>query len=158
MLLYHGSNLVISNPRIIESRRFLDFGTGFYLTSDLDQAKKWSIRTKERTNEGDSLVSVFEVENSDISKLNLLAFKTADVKWLKYVAKNRTESFSDNYDIVYGPVANDQTMRVISNYIKGYYNEKIALELLLPQKLKDQYVFKNERALSILKFKEAIIV
>ena len=54
MLLYHGSNLVISNPRIIESRRFLDFGTGFYLTSDLDQAKKWSIRTKERTNEGDS--------------------------------------------------------------------------------------------------------
>ncbi len=158
MLLYHGSNLVISKPRIIESRRFLDFGAGFYLTSDFEQAKKWAIRTKERTNEGDSLVSVFEVEDSGISKLNLLVFKTADVNWLKYVAKNRTEYFSDNYDIVYGPVANDQTMRVISNYIKGYYNEKIALELLLPQKLKDQYVFKNERALSILKFKEAIIV
>ncbi len=158
MLLYHGSNLLISKPRIIESRRFLDFGVGFYLTSDFEQAKKWAIRTKERTNEGDSLVSVFEVEDSGISKLNLLVFKTADVNWLKYVAKNRTEYFSDNYDIVYGPVANDQTMRVISNYIKGYYNEKIALELLLPQKLKDQYVFKNERALSILKFKEAIIV
>ncbi len=32
MKLYHGSNVTVKNPRIIESKRALDFGNGFYLT------------------------------------------------------------------------------------------------------------------------------
>ncbi|WP_347709018.1 DUF3990 domain-containing protein [Enterococcus cecorum] len=34
MLLYHGSNLVVSSPRLVEQNRFLDFGPGFYTTSN----------------------------------------------------------------------------------------------------------------------------
>ena len=56
--------------------------------------------------------------------------------------------------IVAGPVANDQAIRTVNNYLKGYFTEDIAIQLLLPQKLKDQYVFKTEKALSILKFNE----
>ena len=40
MILYHGSNVEVKNPKIIQSKRLLDFGTGFYLTSDYEQAKK----------------------------------------------------------------------------------------------------------------------
>ncbi len=39
MKLYHGSNVIVQNPRIIESDRNLDFGKGFYLITDLEQAK-----------------------------------------------------------------------------------------------------------------------
>ena len=41
MKLYHGSNVIVQNPRIIESDRNLDFGKGFYLITDLEQAKIW---------------------------------------------------------------------------------------------------------------------
>ncbi|MCI8639642.1 MAG: DUF3990 domain-containing protein [Coprococcus sp.] len=56
------------------------------------------------------------------------------------------------YDIVIGPVANDQAIRTVNNYLKGYFPEDIAIRLLLPQKLKDQYAFKTNKALTILKF------
>ena len=38
MVLYHGSNIEVKEPKIIKSKRLLDFGTGFYLTSDYEQA------------------------------------------------------------------------------------------------------------------------
>ena len=52
MKLYHGSNLEIKNPQILESDRKLDFGTGFYLTSSYEQAEKWAILTAKRRGEG----------------------------------------------------------------------------------------------------------
>ncbi|MCD8124458.1 MAG: DUF3990 domain-containing protein [Lachnospiraceae bacterium] len=45
MILYYGSNVEVKTPRIIPSKRLLDFGTGFYLTSDYGQAKRWAERT-----------------------------------------------------------------------------------------------------------------
>ena len=48
MILYHGSNVEVKNPQIIDSNRALDFGKGFYLTSDVEQAKRWAVLTTER--------------------------------------------------------------------------------------------------------------
>lgn len=45
MILYHGSNVEVKSPQIIKSRKLLDFGAGFYLTSDYEQAEKWAVRT-----------------------------------------------------------------------------------------------------------------
>ena len=58
--------------------------------------------------------------------------------------------------IIIGPVANDQAIRTVNDYLNGYFPEDIAIRLLLPQKLKDQYAFKTEAALSRLRFKEAL--
>jgi hypothetical protein len=49
---------------------------------------------------------------------------------------------------------NDQTIRTVNNYIKSYFPESVAIELLLPQKLKDQYAFRTNRAIDTLKFVE----
>lgn len=38
MLLYHGSNIIVEKPKMIQSNRFLDFGTGFYTTTNYKQA------------------------------------------------------------------------------------------------------------------------
>lgn len=59
MLLYHGSNVTVEKPNIIQSERTLDFGTGFYLTTDFEQAKRWAILTTSRKKEGIPTVNVF---------------------------------------------------------------------------------------------------
>lgn len=156
MILYHGSNVEVKEPKIIKSKRLLDFGTGFYLTSDYQQAEKWAVRTTSRREVGTPIISVFSVEECELEELKILTFGEANKEWLQYIANNRTDKMArDFYDIVIGPVANDQAIRTVNNYLKGYFNEDIAIQLLLPQKLKDQYNFKTEKALSRLNFNEA---
>lgn len=125
MILYHGSNLEVKEPRIIKSKRLLDFGTGFYLTSDYGQAEKWALRTTSRREEGVPTITVFSFDENLLSELNVLSFEGADKEWLRYVSLNRTDKTAeDSYDIVMGPVA------------------------------KDQLVFKTEKALAMLKYNE----
>ena len=159
MILYHGSNVVVKEPQIIKSKRLLDFGTAFYLTSDFEQAKKWAVRTAARRAEGVPTISVFSINENEIEKLHSLTFAGADKEWLRYISLNRTDkSAQDSYDLVIGPVANDQAIRTVNNYLKGYFDEDIAIKLLLPQNLKDQYAFKTEKSLSILEFREVKFV
>lgn len=61
MKLYHGSNVEIRNPKILESDRKLDFGTGFYLTTSYEQAEKWAVLTAKRRNYGKPFISVFDM-------------------------------------------------------------------------------------------------
>jgi len=115
MRLYHGSNVVVERPRIIKSDRRLDFGTGFYTTSDFEQAKRWADLKFKRCEEGAPIVSVYEIDMAEIENINFIRFESADKDWLRYVSKNRKdEDYADSYDMVIGPVANDRTMPVIS--------------------------------------------
>ena len=43
-MVYHGTTEIIEKPDVAHSKRYLDFGKGFYLTTYEDQAKKWAIR------------------------------------------------------------------------------------------------------------------
>lgn len=158
MILYHGSNVAVEAPKLLTPDRKLDFGTGFYLTSSMAQAMRWAELTVLRRKMGKPAISCFTVAEEKINALNTLRFTGADASWLKYTARNRMEpGADDDYDIVIGPVANDRTMPVISAYYAGIYDEAETLKRLLPQKLKDQYAFKTERAIALLAFKEVIM-
>lgn len=155
MILYHGSNLEVKEPKIIKSKRLLDFGTGFYLTTDYEQAKKWALRTTSRREEGTPTITVFSFDENELEKLDVFTFEGPNKEWLRYISANRTDKAAgDSYDIVMGPVANDQAIRTVNNYLKGYFDEEIAIQLLLPQNLKDQVVFKTKKALDMLKYNE----
>lgn len=159
MKLYHGSNIIVDKPKILESERTLDFGKGFYLTTDFEQAKKWAILTANRRGNGKPIVSVYEFREQDFNKLSVLEFNTANEEWLDFVTKNRKNQYiPEKWDVIIGPVANDNTMPVISIYLDGTITKEMAIRLLLPQKLKDQYTFKSEDSLRILKFMEGIEV
>ena len=157
MKLYHGSNVQVREPKILESVRTLDFGTGFYLTSDYEQAKKWAILKQKRNNSGAALISVFEIDENVFKELSTLKFNEPNIEWLNFVCNNRKNiKIENNYDFIIGPVANDNTMPVINWYLQGRYDEQDALKRLMPQKLKNQYVCKTEKAISKLKYKEVI--
>lgn len=151
MILFHGSNVEVAQPKIIISNRTLDFGAGFYTTSDENQAIKWAKLQTLRRNSGIPTVSIFELNDDILSQLSVLRFEYANKEWLNYVVENRKGTYSGKkYDIVIGPVANDNTMPVINNYMSGIINEETALILLKPQKLSDQYAFLTYKGLQIL--------
>lgn len=157
MKLYHGSNIVVEKPKILSPDRRLDFGTGFYLTSSYEQAERWAFLTVKRRGEGKPVITSYEFDEKALSSLKVTRFEGASAEWLKFVANNRNiKDFMDESDIVIGPVANDRTMPVIKLYFAGIYDEDETIKRLLPQKLKDQYAFKSEKALKPLVLSEVI--
>lgn len=157
MFLYHGSNMVVSNPQILVSDRRLDFGEGFYLTSSLEQAERWAQLTTERRGVGQPTLNVYTFDESALSTLNVLRFAKANKKWLDYVVANRENRLGvQKWDLVIGPVANDRTMPVIRLFLAKVYTAAETLRRLLPQNLHDQYTFKTSTALEHLMYKESI--
>ena len=157
MKLYHGSNIAVMQPQILISDRKLDFGTGFYLKSSLEQAERWAELTADRRGSGKPTISVYEFDETKLSELKILRFEKANKKWLEFVVANRDNTIDDQkWDMIIGPVANDRTMPVIRLFIAKVYTATEALRRLLPQKLHDQYTFKTQTALQFLKFQEFI--
>jgi hypothetical protein len=157
MILYHGSNVEVKEPILLKVQRELDFGKGFYTTSDLEQAARWAWRTAKRRGESNAFVTVYEVNEDELKNIRLLSFDSPNVEWLNFVVKNRKgEYIAGNWDIISGPVADDQTAQVIDLYLEGAYDEEEAIRRFLTQRLKDQYAFKTNEALKLLIFKEVI--
>ena len=141
------------------SARALDFGCAFYLTSDFEQESRWARTAVLRRGDGRPVVSIYEFDETASSDLRVLRFEEPNADWLKYVTGNRTGLAGDtDYDIVTGPVANDNTMPVLNLYFKGAYSEEEALRRLLPQRLKDQFAMKSDVALACLSFLEGRVV
>lgn len=159
MILYHGSNIEVREPQLLKIQRELDFGKGFYTTSDLAQAANWAQRTAKRRGSGRPIVSVYEIDDVALDSLKVLRFDSAGVEWLRYVAANRRGiAASEDWDMVIGPVANDQTMPTIALFLDGFYDEDETIKRLLPQNLKDQYTFKTAKALVLLRCTEVIVL
>ena len=156
MILYHGSNLEVREPHLLKIQRDLDFGKGFYTTSDFDQAMSWAKRTARIRGAGNPCVSCYEINAAELRSLKTLRFEKADQRWLDFISANRKGTApQNNWDLVIGPVANDQTFPTILLYLDGFIDAESAIKRLLTQKLKDQYTFKSESAISLLEFIEA---
>ena len=50
MICYHDSDVIVDSPRILDAKRPLDFGGGFYTTTSEIQAKNWAIKVSYRNN------------------------------------------------------------------------------------------------------------
>jgi len=154
MLLYHGSNLTVEQPRLIGQTRGLDFGSGFYLTTSEFQAARFSEIVVNRKKQGIATVSVYDFDSATAEKtLAIRRFVKADAEWLRFVADNRLNTYSGEvYDIVIGAVANDAVMPTIQAFLGGFINEEAALITLKTSKLVDQVCIKSEKALALLRF------
>ena len=158
MILYHGSNVEVRQPKLLKNQRPLDFGPGFYTTSDIGQASAWAERTARIRKSGKPVVSAYEIDCDDLrTNLKVLSFDSANKEWLRFVATNRRRLMEGgDWDVVCGPVANDQTMPTLMLFLDGFLSEDEAIARLLPQKLKDQFAFKTADALAALRFTEVV--
>ena len=150
MILYHGSNVAVPEPKILPNLRALDFGSGFYLTSNFHQAEKWAKLVFKRRQQGQAIINVYEFDEVKAQHLKVLHFPTANGDWLDFVVSNRKGLAKFDYDIVIGAVADDATLPVIDDYMDGRYTKEEAVRRLLPQNLTDQYAFCSAASLTCL--------
>jgi hypothetical protein len=155
MILYHGSNMVVEQPRLIKQNRFLDFGFGFYTTTNRTQAENFAVKVTERRKEGVATLNIYEIdEKTAFEQCKLLAFDGPDEKWLDFVAANRRgEAQPEQYDLIYGAVANDNVYRTLALYMAGVLTKEQTLDGLKIRELYNQLVFATEKSLKYVQFK-----
>lgn len=154
MILYHGSNVTVSEPRLVEQNRYLDFGYGFYTTTNKTQAIGFADKVTKRRKSGERTVSIYEIdEGTAFAECSILKFESANEAWLDFVSENRYGNYSgEAYDFIYGPVANDDVYTTFTLYTAGVLTKEQTLEALKVKKLYNQLVLTSEKALSYLKF------
>ena len=153
MKVFHGSNLIIKEPKIIVSNRNLDFGTGFYVTLNEEQAKNFAIKVSKLRKTERAYVNIYEIEENKFEKMSILKFDYPSEAWFDFVCENRQGAYNGKiYDIIYGPVANDDVYTTFTAYKNGILTKEQAIEGLKVKKLFNQILLTNERALEILKY------
>jgi hypothetical protein len=144
MIIYHGSNVIVSPPRILVNGFYKDFGYGFYCTNIEKQAKRWAL-----TKRGKSVVNSYEyIPNAALSQL---VFDTMTEEWLDFVANCRLGK-EHSYDIVEGPMADDQVWDYVEDFIAGRISRAAFWELVKFKYPTHQIVFCTQEALKTLRY------
>ena len=144
-IVFHGSNVVVQNPKILIDGYYKDFGYGFYCTNILKQAKRWAL-----TRKGASVVNYYSYTNNE--KLKIRVFKEMADDWLEFVVSCR-RGIEHNYDIVEGPMADDQVWDYVEQYVAGEISKTAFWELVKFRYPTHQIAFCTEAALATLSFK-----
>ena len=178
MMLFHGSYTIVERIDLSLCALAKDFGRGFYLTSDLQQARSFVnsavLKAKRHgiipIDQNYGYITSFRFQNNS-DDLKTYEFPVADQQWLWFIANNRRARLFDRTkihfqdvsesDIIIGKVANDQTNPVITAYLNGLFGDiqseeaiQSAIRRLMPEHLVDQYCFLTEKAIRCLKFQE----
>ena len=159
MELYHGSTVCVSSPQLLPCARRLDFGSGFYTTTDREQASRWAVIKKRRLLAENAIVSTFDSSEFDsLQKSGFLVkcFTDPSDEWLDFVMLNRLgdSASSDKYDVIREPVANDTLYETLALFERGILTRAETVVRLKTHALADQVVFATERALTALRFIE----
>ena len=161
MILFHGSNMEVSQIDLSRCTKYKDFGQGFYMTSIKGQPCEWAKKVARRFGFGTPMLSIYEFdENAD--GLRHLSFTEPDEKWATFVINNRNRNFSDHgdvlsnhdnkYDFVRGLVANDDISAILDTFLMGILPLSEISKALIYKKLNDQYSFHTPGSLALLNF------
>ena len=145
--IFHGSNVVVEKPQIIVSGFYKDFGFGFYCTNIERQAKKWA-----QTKKGDSFVSVYNYLPTD--ELKVLSFPVMTDEWLDFVVACR-RGIKHEYDIVEGPMADDQIWDYVEDFIEGNITREAFWVLAKFKYPTHQIVFCTQKSLDSIVFEKS---
>ena len=155
--LYHSSNIPIDKIDLSYSRKGKDFGCGFYLNPNREQAMDMAVRTTQRMMEGEPVVNTYLFDNDllkENSPLSIKFFAEYSVEWAEFVLMNRknlNKISLHSYDIVIGPIANDTVGLQMQRFIQGYISIERMIEELRFNKPSIQYYFGTEAAVKHLK-------
>lgn len=155
MILYHGTNKEFEEIDLSKSKPNKDFGQGFYLSREYTQAMDMAKTKVEQLESGSPIVLSFEVDENQMSELQVLRFENYTEDWARFILLNRNNSSSKaahDYDIVIGPIANDR----VGVQLWKYETHSIDLPTLIHnlrnmKGITIQYFFGTNRAIKLLK-------
>ena len=126
--LYHGTDCLFETVDLEKSSDYRDFGKGFYTTTIASQAESWARSKKLRNGSQTAYVYVYTIELTD--DLNIKEFDGLSEEWLEMIKVNRRYGgVQHSFDVVIGPVANDDTRVTVARYMQGVYTAEEALKI-----------------------------
>ena len=163
MILYHGSNTDVRVINLAMCRPCKDFGQGFYLTVNKEQAVKMANRVA-RIYGGDPVLNIYEIDDRFAQAPGLIVKdfgSETSPEWAKFVKNNRDKNYHDRYspdcnldnkyDIVIGPVADDDMALLFRQYENGTISFENMLSGMIYKKTTNQYSFHTQKAVELLK-------
>ena len=167
MVLYHGSDKVIEKPIYGFGKSTNDYGSGFYMTKELELAKEWASNDDKM----EGYVNKYKIDENQLKILDLDKVEDKVLKWIALLLNYRNVKLKnpigikgrefliknylinvDNYDLIRGYRADDCYFM----FARSFLNNEISLEqlgkALLLGKLGDQYVLKSKKAFNSIKF------
>lgn len=154
--LHHGSNVSIDTIDLSLSKKGKNFGQGFYLNPNYNQALEMAEFKVDIFEEGSPLVSSFDFDEEAALRdgLSIKVFTDYCAEWAQFVVDNRNNKSDDaihDYDIVIGPIADDK----VGLQIRKFIGNEITIDKLI-ERIKYygdksvQYFFATERSLHYL--------
>ena len=151
MIVYHGGAVAVPEPDLVHSRKAVDFGSGFYVTPILDQARRWCEKRRRRW--GAAVVSRYEFDETIAASLKVLRFDDYSEKWLDFIVACRAGQDTSDWDLVIGGVANDKVFDTLEAFFDGFTTKQQTIDRLRFEKPNLQLCFRTSAALSTLAFK-----
>ena len=153
MILYHGSTVNIERIDLLKSKPNKDFGRAFYLSANYDQALEMA-QFKAEFAELPPVVNVYRFDEKLLREFKYKRFETYTEEWAHFVYNHRTEPQGrtlHDYDVVFGPIANDTIGAQITRFKQGYISfEQFLQRIQYPKGITFQYAFCTQRAIDKL--------
>ncbi len=92
MILYHGSNVSIERIDLNRGRWGKDFGHGFYLSADPNQAQMMAERTVDREERGVATLTHYEFDDRILKNpedFKVKVFEEYSAEWAEFIMLNR---------------------------------------------------------------------
>lgn len=154
MYLYHGSDVEIKIIELTKSQINKDFGKGFYLSSNLQQARNFARYKADKPNSKTKtpIVTKFEIAKYALiaDKLRIKRFEGYSLEWVRFIKANRQRQ-NQEYDIIIGPIANDDVRTQFVKHMLGEITEEQLMQNLKYKKCTYQYCFVTQTAVDLLK-------
>lgn len=153
MRLYHGSDIEIVAVDLSRSQVNKDFGKGFYLSDYAKQA--WNFARykadKPRSISKTAVVTEFAFDDKHFvdGSLRVLRFDGYSLDWVKFIKENR-QTRNKDFDVVIGPIANDDVRTQFVKHMLGEITELELMESLKWKRCTFQYCFISDEAVSFL--------
>ncbi|MBB6713478.1 DUF3990 domain-containing protein [Clostridium gasigenes] len=156
LIVYHGSDNIIDKPKHNGGRNFSDFGLGFYITTNIDMAKDWASRKKDRP----AYVNKYLFNTEGIKSLTF----DLDINWILFIAYNRglilnkelkellQEKYKNlnEYDIIVGPTVDDRMFDTLNMFFSNTITLEHCLQSLNSMDLDIQYNVKSSEGINAL--------
>lgn len=153
MKLYHGSTVDIQQIELGKSKPNKDFGRAFYLSEDKLQALEMA-QFRAEFEDTVPVVNVYEFDETLFQQFRYKRFEEYSEEWAHFVYDHRTEPNGmtlHDYDIVYGPIANDRVEAQIARFKQGYITfDEFLRRIQYIKGITFQYAFCTQRAIDKL--------
>ncbi len=165
MIIFHGSESIITKPVYGAGNPNNDYGRGFYCTKDKELSKEWACKR-----DVDGFSNCYELDtsglkicnlNDDYNILNWLALLTKYRGYWqrKSIAEEAKNYLQENYlidisefDVIVGYRADDSYFSFVQDFIMGTISlQKLSMAMRLGN-LNDQVVLKSQKAFEQLSF------